>query len=98
MSFIYKLLTKTECEFLEQTGVFHGSALDIKDGYIHASTADQVEKTREKFFSKEIDVYRITIDPKGLDVRFEKSPRSGETYPHIYQSLTQENINKIEKL
>lgn len=95
---IYKLLTKAEYTALEQEGVFRGSALDQKDGYIHSSTEDQVEKTRAKFFAHENDVYLLTINPKGLDVRFETSPRSGEIYHHIYESVPRANVIKVEKL
>jgi len=95
---IYKILTRSEFEMFERDGFFEGSELDKKDGYIHSSTKEQVEKTRTKFFATHPDVHLLTIDIKGLDVRFETSPRSGETYPHIYESIPKANVMKVEKM
>ena len=46
--FVYKICTKSEWSEAKQNNVFKGTALDLKDGYIHFSDKDQVKQTLNK--------------------------------------------------
>ena len=46
--FVYKICTKSEWNEAKQNNIFKGTALDLKDGYIHFSDKDQVKQTLNK--------------------------------------------------
>ncbi len=96
--YIYKILTLDQFQEMQDQGRFSGSILDTTDGYIHCSLEEQVAGVQEKFFKEEDALILLTIDPKGLDVRFEISPRSGECYPHIYENLPIANVIASKKI
>ncbi|MBX9976852.1 MAG: DUF952 domain-containing protein [Alphaproteobacteria bacterium] len=97
-NYIYKILTHDQFKEMQDQGRFSGSALDVKDGYIHCSTEEQVQAVREKFFKDQDTLILLTISPKGLDVRFEVSPRSKQCYPHIYENLPIANVIASKKI
>ena len=43
MTLIYKILARPEWEAAERAGAFTGSAVDLADGFIHFSAADQAQ-------------------------------------------------------
>jgi Protein of unknown function (DUF952) len=45
--FVYKILTEEQWLTLKNNGKFTGSPVDLKDGYIHLSSKDTVEKTAD---------------------------------------------------
>ena len=45
MTTIYKICTASEWREAERAGVYRGSAVDHKDGFIHFSTAEQAAET-----------------------------------------------------
>ena len=47
---IYKLVTKDQWNEAKAKGVFEGAPVDLADGFIHFSTAEQVEETCKKAF------------------------------------------------
>ena len=47
MPAIYKILPLSLWDEAKRTGIFHGSEVDLRDGYIHFSTAEQVEALGE---------------------------------------------------
>ncbi len=97
---IYKIMTSKEWENAKNVGVFKGSEMDQKDGYIHASTAEQIAGIKDKFFAGMTDLVLLSIDPTQIQdsLKWEKSPRSGKVYPHIYGALPLSAVTKEEKL
>ena len=87
-SVAYKVLTAAEMRELEQVGTFAGAPVDLADGYIHLSTADQLEVTVSKHFAGQHDLHLATVDLDALGdaVRWEPS-RGGALFPHIYAAL-----------
>ncbi|GAA1092156.1 DUF952 domain-containing protein [Tsukamurella strandjordii] len=56
-------------------------------GFIHASTAEQWRGVRERFYADvpASDLVLLSIDPTGLDVRYEPpAPGVDKLFPHIY--------------
>lgn len=86
---VYKILTRSEWQAFRETGVFAGSADDQRDGFIHLSTASQVEGTLAKHFARRSDLVLLTLEAAALGeaLRYERS-RGGELFPHHYGSLT----------
>jgi len=83
----YKVLTADQLALLEHEGSFAGAPVDLADGYIHLSTADQLAATIDKHFAGQSDLQIAAIDLEALDeaVRWEES-RGGALFPHIYDT------------
>jgi uncharacterized protein (DUF952 family) len=89
----YKVLTDTELAELERMGSFRGSAADQREGFIHLSTAAQLEATIKKHYAKRNDAYILAVDLDKLNdiVRWEPAS-NGMLYPHIYGDLDQHAV------
>lgn len=83
----YKVLTASERAELE-SGTFHGAPVDLADGYIHLSTADQLTETVDKHFAGQSDLHVAAVDlfALGDGIRWEAS-RGGALFPHLYAPL-----------
>ena len=51
MTLIYKIVPETLWRRAEAEGVFRGAPVDMADGFIHFSTADQAEETARRHFA-----------------------------------------------
>lgn len=90
---IYKILRATEWQEFNTAGRFAGAPVDLADGYIHFSSADQVTETARKHFAGLADLVLIAVDPAGLGdaLKYEVS-RGGALFPHYYAPLTRAQI------
>ena len=66
---IYKLLTRAEWEAARTEGVYRGSAHDLRDGFIHFSTAAQLGETARKYFAGVPDLVLLVVDVAALNGR-----------------------------
>ncbi len=93
--FVYKILRGEEWSAFDRDGHFAGSADDLRDGYIHLSTADQTAGTMAKYFAGEaVTVLTLDADALGDAVRWEAS-RGGALFPHLYRPLDRGDIVAI---
>ena len=85
---IYKICPASAWREAERQGVFRGSPVDVGDGFIHFSTASQVEETARKHFSGQTGLFLIAVDADALGdaLRWERS-RNDELFPHLYGEL-----------
>jgi len=85
---IYKICPASAWREAERQGVFRGSPDDIRDGFIHLSTAPQVAETARKHFFGQIGLFLIAVDADvlGKALRWERS-RNNELFPHLYDDL-----------
>lgn len=90
---IYRILTADDHATLHRDARFAVSPLDLKDGYIHMSTEDQVAGTLAAHFKGVEGLVLLTIDEARVapDVKWEKS-RGGALFPHLYRALTLEDV------
>jgi uncharacterized protein (DUF952 family) len=88
MTQVIKLLRAAEWQAFEAAGVFHGSPDDLRDGYIHLSTPEQVPGTLAKWFAGDEGVMLLSFESEalGADLRWEPS-RGGALFPHLYRPL-----------
>ncbi|HET8995819.1 MAG TPA: DUF952 domain-containing protein [Acetobacteraceae bacterium] len=84
----YKVMAADEFAHMQREQVFHGSAVDRADGFIHLSTAAQLTATVDKHFQGQSDLVVVAVDlsPLGDAVRWETS-RGGDLFPHVYGAL-----------
>jgi uncharacterized protein (DUF952 family) len=85
----YKVLLPHELEVLERDGLFAGAHVDLADGYIHMSTADQLAETIAKHFAGKSNLQIVVVDLEAVGdaVRWEPS-RGGALFPHLYGPLS----------
>lgn len=81
----YKVLTAEQMTTLEQDGAFAGAPVDLADGYIHLSTADQLTETVDKHFAGQSDLHVAAVDlgSFGDGLKWEEL-RGGQLFPHLY--------------
>lgn len=88
MTLAYKILTTIEAEALF-SGAFAGAEVDVRDGFIHLSKAEQIAETLEKHFAGQSGLWLAAVDLErcGDALRWEVS-RGGQLFPHLYGMLT----------
>lgn len=85
---IYKVLRAEEWAALQAAGRTKGVPVDVADGYIHFSTAEQLPTTLSKHFAGENNLILLACEGDSLssDLRWEPS-RGGALFPHLYREL-----------
>ena len=85
---IYKVFAKSDYDFFAATGKSKGSVIDLRDGFIHFSTRDQLSETINKnFYGYEL-LYILVFSEKDLfpNLKWELS-RNSRLFPHYYGHL-----------
>jgi len=72
----------------ERSNVYVARSLET-EGFIHCSTADQVDGVAARFFAGRTDLMLLTIDSHAVEelLVFEDLYEMGEEFPHIYGPL-----------
>jgi uncharacterized protein (DUF952 family) len=83
---VYKIVPASLWRESEAAGVFNGSPIDLRDGFIHLSTAAQARETAARHFAGQNDLLLVAVLLDGGDVRWEPS-RGGDLFPHLYGPL-----------
>ena len=85
---IYKLLRAAEWSQAKAESQFKGSPVDLADGFIHFSTAAQVQETAEKHFAGVSGLVLAEVAESRLPhlLKWEAS-RGGQLFPHLYAPL-----------
>jgi uncharacterized protein (DUF952 family) len=88
MIIIYKIAPAALWRAAQAQGRFHGAPVDLADGFIHLSAADQVRETAAKHFAGQSDLMLIAYDAQtlGAALKWEVS-RGGALFPHVYGPL-----------
>jgi uncharacterized protein (DUF952 family) len=88
VSLIYKILPRAEWDAATATGRFDGSAIDLKDGFIHFSAGDQWAETLRLHFAGQQGLVLVAVDADRLGdaLKWELS-RGGALFPHLYGPL-----------
>jgi uncharacterized protein (DUF952 family) len=96
---VYKICPRAEWEAAIALGVYRGSEVDRRDGFIHLSTAAQVEETLSKHFSGQSDLLLVAVDAAALGgaLRYEVS-RGGGLFPHLYGELVVSLAREVRSL
>ncbi|WP_204113813.1 DUF952 domain-containing protein [Shimia biformata] len=96
---IYKIFRGPEWAALRSDGETLGAPVDIADGYVHFSTAEQAAETAAKHFAGEEGLFLLSLetDRLGDDLRWEPS-RGGQLFPHLYRKLRLEDVEWAQPL
>jgi len=74
-------------EWGKKNNIFKGTALDLKDGYIHFSDKDQVKQTLNKFYINQSNLIILKIDALKLKNLVWEQSTDGNMFPHLYSDL-----------
>ncbi|WP_274630111.1 DUF952 domain-containing protein [Arvimicrobium flavum] len=98
-STIYKICPEPLWRTAEASGTFNGSAIDLTDGFIHFSTAEQARKTAAKHFAGQTDLLLVAVDAVALGpaLKYEAS-RGGALFPHLYAPLDLAAVKWVKAL
>lgn len=85
---IYKILRADEWAAFQTAGETRGAPVDLTDGYIHFSTAQQLRGTLSRHFAGETELVLLAIDSDAAASALVWEPaRNGALFPHLYRSL-----------
>ena len=88
ITLIYKIAPQAMWRKAEDFGAFTGAPVDLADGYIHFSTAEQVVETAHKHFAGQNDLVLVAINARQLGDALKWEPsRGGALFPHLYGTL-----------
>jgi len=99
MAFIFKICPALLWREAESAGVFRGSELDRRDGFIHFSSAAQAVETAAKHFAGQSDLLLLHVDADALGEKLKWEPSRGSAlFPHLYSDLAVTAVTKAEPL
>jgi uncharacterized protein (DUF952 family) len=83
--FVYKIATEAAYAPTRSQSAFVGMPIDLKDGYIHFSTAGQLRETLRLHFAGQAGLVLLAVRSADLgdDLVWEAS-RGGALFPHLY--------------
>lgn len=84
----FKVLTAEQWAQMQDAGMFIGAPVDMADGFIHMSTAAQLDATLAKHFHGQqgLVIAEIDLGQLGDALKWEVS-RGGALFPHLYAPL-----------
>ena len=90
---IFKIFRADEWAQLQTDGTTRGAPVDLSDGFIHFSTADQAPETAAKHFAGQDGLVLLAVEAEDLGdaLKWEVS-RGGALFPHLYGSLKQSDV------
>jgi uncharacterized protein (DUF952 family) len=95
---IFKIVAAGEWRAAEIAGRFTGSAVDLRDGYIHFSTRAQAPQTARRHFAGQSDLLLVAVSVDALGaLRWEPS-RNDELFPHLYAELPMTAVRWVKPL
>lgn len=99
MTIIYRIVNRADWAAAQATGAFTGTAHDIRDGFIHFSTAQQAAETAAKHYAQQGDLLLLHVDTAALQapLKWERS-RNDELFPHLYGSLPVTAVHRVVEL
>ena len=85
---VYKIASTQDWAEIQAVGGYDGSEIDLRDGYIHLSAADQLAVTAAKHYAGQSDLMLVEVDLDALGETLIWEPsRGGALFPHIYGPL-----------
>jgi len=90
---IFKIFRRPEWDALRAAGATQGAPVDLSDGFIHFSTAEQVAETAAKHFAAESDLVLVAVEADRLGAALKWEPsRGGALFPHLYRPLSLDDV------
>lgn len=99
MTVIYRIISAADWAAAQSAGAFTGTAHDLRDGFIHFSTATQAAETAAKHYAGQTDLLLLYVRTGDLvsPLKWEPS-RNDELFPHLYGPLPVSAVYRVETL
>ena len=93
---IYRIVPAPIWQAAEAAGSFGGTEHDLRDGFIHFSTAAQVAETAARHYAGLADLLLVRVSGAALGdaLRWEPS-RGGALFPHLYGALPLSAVTSV---
>ncbi|WP_298854479.1 DUF952 domain-containing protein [uncultured Ruegeria sp.] len=90
---IYKIFRAEEWAALQNQGATDGAPIDVADGFVHFSTAEQAAETAAKHFAgvEGLTLLACEVDAMGDDLKWEVS-RGDALFPHLYRQIRMSDV------
>jgi len=99
MAKVYKIAARADWDAALRTGAFAGAAIDLRDGYIHLSTAAQAQETARLHFAGQAGLVLLRLDAAALAAALKWEPsRGGELFPHLYGALDCKLVEAVTEI
>lgn len=98
---IYKIVTTDDWQKSLTQDTLPWSLADVRDGFMHLSTHEQVFGTLNKHFRGQTGLFLLEIPihllPPHIQekLKWEKSTPEGDTYPHLYAPLPMASVANV---
>ncbi|WP_208348536.1 DUF952 domain-containing protein [Pseudaestuariivita rosea] len=90
---IYKIFRSSEWDGFQAAGETVGAPVDLADGFIHFSTAEQVRETAAKHFAGVGGLWLVAFDADTMGDAMKWEPsRGGALFPHLYRVLRMDEV------
>jgi uncharacterized protein (DUF952 family) len=96
---IYHVTTKENWEKALAVGFYEAPSLHT-EGFIHNSTAAQVQGVLERYYAGQTNLVLLHIEETKLtsELKYELAPSVNEEFPHIFGVINVDAIVKTEAL
>lgn len=85
---VFKIFRRSEWDHLKAAGRTSGAPIDLADGYIHMSTAQQVAETAARHFAGQSDLVLVALETDRLGGALKWEPsRGGALFPHLFREM-----------
>lgn len=93
MTLVYKIATAEQWAAAERAGRFDGAPVDLADGFIHFSTAEQARETAARHFAGQEGLVLAALEAESLGPALKWEPsRGGDLFPHLYRPFTMAEV------
>lgn len=96
MQFIYHITTEKAWQKAQENGFYEAENL-VLEGFIHCSTANQVQGVLERYYTGQTNLVKLTINTEKLihKLVYELAPTVNQEFPHIYGVI---NLDAVEEV
>ena len=97
MAKVFKVCEEDEWEGAKNNEFFAGSKSDLRDGFIHFSTLEQLKETLDKHFKFKSPLYLLEVETDDLEIEWEIS-RNNQLFPHLYEPLPLNTVKNVYRI
>ena len=96
---IYHMCPAETWEGAVRAGEYRGTADDLRDGFIHFSTAEQIAESARRHRAGQEGLVLIAVESGRLGDRLKWEPsRGGALFPHLYGTLPMRAVRWVKPL
>ena len=95
---IYKIFTTDQWHDMQANGSSAGAPIDLQDGYVHFSTAEQARETAAKHFAGQDSLVLVAAESDKMDALKWEVSRGDALFPHLFDRFNMHQVVWAEPL